>query len=109
MLNGASKARFEDCLFLKWSTVNTNFMCRIDSALPIPIGLLIFENCLFSNRGGAGATLDVFNRLGAGELRILLRNCLSQGSTGWSDDLTVIWSNGPAPVNTFGLALNPAA
>lgn len=106
MLNKASKARFHKCLFLKFSTAATNFAANIDSALPIPIGLVIFDDCIFSNRGLA---TDVFNCPGAGELRIIIKDCISQGFTGWSNNLAVLWGAGAAPVNTFGLALNPSA
>ena len=104
--NGSSKARFDHCLFLKYSTAVTNFMVRLD--VSVSTGLNIFENCIFTNRGAA---TDCFNVIGAGafDYRTILKSCTLQGFTGWSDVLDGIWSDSPAPVNTFGVSLNPAA
>jgi len=106
MRNGTSKARFDHCTFLKYSTAATNFMVRLDVA--VSTGLNIFEDCIFTNRG---TCTDAFNVLNAGvfDYRTILKNCTLQGITGWGDVLTGLWSSDPAPVNTQGVSINPAA
>lgn len=105
--NGTSKARFDHCLFLKWSVSAGNFMVRYDNA--VPTGLNIFENCIFTNRvGGMTDCIDIQNP-GAGDYRIIMKGCLLQGITGWANTLTGIWSSDPAPVNTQGVSINPVA
>lgn len=108
MLNGASKHRFDHCTFLKWSVTAGNFMVRLD--VSVSTGLNIFENCIFSNR--VGPITDCFNVIGAGafDYRTVLKGCvLGGGITGWADVVNAFWSGDPAPVNTFGVGLNPAA
>lgn len=116
VLSGAScyRNKFTKCEFLSWSVTAGKFMVSF-SATSVP-WTTTFEDCLFSNlnmtAGGAGgaAITDCFNDASAAFHAVNLTGRTTiVGCTGVADVLTHIWSSEGAPVNTYGLALNPAA
>ncbi len=103
--------RFINCDIRAWSVTAGKFLARIDNTVA-DLRDIIFDDCWFFNytpNWAAGIT-DAFNAPAAGNTYyVLLRRCALAGATGWANNLTHIFSADPAPANTFGIALNPAA
>ena len=106
--------KFVDCEFLSWSVTAGKSLIKIDATAVL--WTLQLENTLLHNLnmtagGAAGAAVNNAIVDGqAGFHQIVLRGpvCVV-GCTGMADVLTFIWSAEPAVVNTYGIALNPAA
>jgi len=104
--------RFEHCEIRSWSSTAGKFLVMIDPSATA-MGDVIFENCLFYNftvNFAAGIT-DAFNLVPGNTCFVVMRghNQLVAVGTGWANNLGAMWSAGNAPVNTFGISLNPAA
>jgi len=106
----SSKNIFRRCRFCSKSETAGKFSVHMN----VPVGgagLNSWEDCLFYNQSvnWAQALTDVFHISGAqGTYFIDLARCRAIGFTGWGDVVTHIYSADPAPVNTFGIVLNPA-
>lgn len=71
-----------------------------------------FEDCIFHNFSvnWAVTMTNAFTVTAAATHQVIMRgNNQLVGITGWSDTLTHIYSTQPAPHNTFGTVVNPAA
>lgn len=118
ILSGATcyRNKFTKCEFLSWSVTAGKLLVNY-AANAVP-WTTVFEDCYFGNLnmtagGAAGAAInDAFGNASAAFHEVVLTGrttivgCTGVGNAG---ALGVIWSSEGAPVNTFGLALNPAA
>lgn len=107
LATGASKDTFQHCLILTRSETATASPVKIDAE---PLGLVIFEDCLFANISTNWATSldDAFSITSVQTHYVVMRG-LNQlvGITGWADTVTHMYSAAPQSNAGFGVAVTP--
>ncbi|HUV28104.1 MAG TPA: hypothetical protein VMW34_12130 [Anaerolineales bacterium] len=108
--------KFIECEFLSWSVTPGKFL--VEFAAGARPWVTQFEDCLFDNLPMTGAGIggalitDAFENLTPFFHQVVLRGknqFVGCTGVGTAAALPVIWSAEPAPVNTFGVSLNPVA
>ena len=107
--SGGKENKFIDCEFFNWSTVTTSAMIRIANTVTTEGFIMQFENCLFDNLlGGATMANAIEDAATETHHQIIMRgNCQAVGITGWSDQVSYVWSQQAVPAAGFGLSANP--
>ena len=109
--SGGKENKFIQCEFFNWSTVTTTAMVRIASSVTTEGLVVQFEDCLFDNLlGGATMANAIEDAATETHHQIIMRgNCQAVGITGWSDQVSYVWSQQAVPAAGFGLSTNPTA
>lgn len=107
--SGGKENKFIQCEFFNWSTVTTTAMVRIANTVTTEGFIMQFEDCLFDNLlGGATMANAIEDAATETNHQIILRgNCQAVGITGWSDQVSYVWSQQAVPAAGFGLSVNP--
>lgn len=106
----APSCKFEDCYFLSSTSGSGTghfFINVVGPASGEPY-YTVLKDCIFINPYEVTMT-DAITKTAAGTHWVMMKGCMGEGFTGWTDTAAALFSADPAPNNGFGLGLNPAA
>ena len=108
-LNSPS-TKFHDCYFLSSTSGSGtgHFFINIAGPASGEPHFSVLKDCIFVNPYEVTMT-DAITKTGAGTHWVMMKGCMGEGFTGWTDTATALFSADPAPNNGFGLGINPAA